>query len=69
MQRALENRGLESLKDIAATINTAIEAEIPKVFVGIHKKFTENPEVFLTGRVNGDILPVWRRITPCLRRT
>ena len=55
VQMALEKRGLESLRDMAATINTAIEAEVPKVFVGIQKKFTENPEVFLTGRVMGDI--------------
>ena len=57
------------MRDMAATINTAIEADIPKVFVGLHKKFTENPEVFLTGRVMGNILPEWRSITPFLRRT
>ena len=56
VQRAMESRGLESLKGMSTMINTAIEAEIPKVFVDIHKKFTKNPEVFFDRQGDGGYL-------------
>ena len=46
VQRALENRGLESLRDMAATINTAIEAEIPKFLWAYIKISPKTPRSF-----------------------
>lgn len=55
VQRALENRGLESLLDIDKVIKAQCMVEVPKVVSHIQNIISENPGTLLTGKVMGDI--------------
>ena len=58
VQKALENRGLESLLDIDKVIKAQCMVEVPKVVSHIQNIISENPGTLLTGKVMGDIFAI-----------
>ena len=56
VQRALENRGLESLMGISKDVEDALKEKIPIVVTHVQDLFRKHPGALLTSEVKGEIL-------------